>query len=55
MPFEQLSKELDKLFFLPLVGCETAELRAVAIEQFLMLNGWNWDQVLEELYKPRGN
>jgi hypothetical protein len=42
---------LDQLFFLPLMEKETAQDRADCIEAYLKLNGWTWDEYINELSK----
>jgi len=54
-PYEFVSLQLDKLFFLPFASNETPETRATAIEALLQATGWTWDEVLAEMAKPEGN
>lgn len=49
--WETISAGLDQLWFSPLSDCETIEDRADAIESFLKLNGWTWDEVLNYIAK----
>jgi hypothetical protein len=50
-----VSEQLDCFFVLPLANNETIQLRAIAIESYLVLSGWTWDQVLDQIVKPEGN
>jgi hypothetical protein len=54
-PYEFVSIQLDKLFFLPFASNETPEMRSIAIEAMLQAAGWTWDEVLNEIAKPEGN
>lgn len=54
-PYEFVSLELDKLFFLPFAENETAQMRADAIDAMLLVCGWTWDEVIAEMAKPEGN
>jgi hypothetical protein len=54
-PYEFVSIQLDRLFFLPFAPNETVEMRSIAIEAMLQASGWTWDEVLNEIAKPEGN
>lgn len=45
-PYSQVSEQLDKFFFLPFKENETPDMRAEAIESYLKITGWTWDEVL---------
>jgi len=45
-PYSQVSEQLDKFFFLPFAENETPDVRAQAIESYLHITGWTWDEVL---------
>lgn len=49
--WETVSSGMDQLFFRPFHRDETAYDRAKAIENFLKLNGWTWDEVLDTIAK----
>lgn len=53
--YDEVVKQLDKLFFLPLSEGETPELRAEAIDAYLNSVEWTWDDVLDQIGKPNGN
>ena|SRR5258706_2318117 len=42
---------LDQLYFSKLIPGETEKDRAQAIDRYIELNGWTWDQVVEEISK----
>jgi len=47
--YQTISIGLDQLFFNPFIKNETPEDRAEAIDNFLKLNGWTWDQVINHI------
>jgi len=47
LSWEMVKVGLDQLFFNPFCRDETPQDRADAIDQFLTVNGWTWDEVLE--------
>ena len=52
--YETVSCGLDQLFFSGFIQDERPEDRAETIETFLKLNGWTWDQLLDEMEKQNG-
>lgn len=44
--WQEVSQQLDALFFMPFAPQETPELRSQSIESYLHSVGWNWDAVL---------
>lgn len=50
-PWETVSVGLDQLWFTPFTEGESPQDRAGAIDNFLKLNGWTWDEVLNEIVK----
>jgi hypothetical protein len=49
--WQTISTGLDQLWFTPLGDCESIQDRADATENFLKLNGWTWDEVLDTIAK----
>lgn len=54
-PWAEISEQLDRLFFLPFAANESVELRDASIQAYLSMSGWNWDQVLDALFKSGKN
>ena len=46
-----VSKQLDHFFLLPFASNETAQLRAMAIESYLEICGYTWDDVIQCIIK----
>lgn len=55
LPYQQVSDQIDRLFFSPLYPNETTELRSLTIEAYIESAGWTWDEVIEQLYKSKDN
>ena len=51
LSYQKVISMLDQLFFSSLIEDETAQNRAETIEVFLSTNGWDWNQIIEELSK----
>lgn len=49
--WETISIGLDQLWFTPFGDYEIPQDRADTINTFLNANGWNWDDVLNEISK----
>lgn len=47
--YQTIKLGLDQLFFSRLIEDERPEDRAEAVEKFLSLNGWSWDDVLKQM------
>ena len=53
--WSQVSARLDHFFFSPFALNETPSIRAEMIEAYLIVSGWTWDEVLDQIAKPEGN
>lgn len=52
--YNALMSGLDQLYLLPFLEHETPNDRAQAIDNYLRMSGWDWNNIIERLTKERG-
>ncbi len=55
LPYTTVSEQLDKFFFLPFGKNESPMMRAEALDAYLKVSGWSWDDILKEISKVGGD
>ncbi len=55
LSYATVSEQLDKFFFLPFGKNESPMMRAEALDAYLKVAGWSWDDILKEISKVGGD